>query len=179
MRRSLLSGLVIGGVAMGLLGLGGCGGDDAGDVPAVRVDLIDEAVSAVVDELGDVAFFEVNATPDLVNVFVAGTDDKGATTATAYVYEPGGGLGEPADPEFASGVTFVADQIDFDPDTVLDTAVEELPTSVLRVFAINGEPGPDGPAAAVGYRIVFDSAEGGSLSVSVRGDGGIIGVDAE
>lgn len=154
-------------------------GDSNADVPDLRIDLIDDAVAAVRDELGDVAFYEVNATPDLVNVFVATTADDGSTTATSYVYEPGGGLGDAADPEEASGPTFTADQIDFEPDTVLGPAVEALPTSVLRAFAVNGVDGPDGPAADVTYRIVFDSVEGGSLSVQVQPDGSIVGVDAE
>lgn len=154
-----------------------CGGDDT--VPALRVDLVDDAVEAIQAELGDVALYEVNATPDLVNVFVATEAADGTTTATSYVYEPGGGLSAPAAPQDASGPTFTADQIDFDPDTVLDRAIEELSTSIPRAFAVNGADGADGPADSASYRIVFDSVEGGSLAVMVQGDGAIIGVDAE
>jgi hypothetical protein len=162
------------------IGVVGCGGDDSDDIPTLRIDLIDDAVAAVEDELGgDIAFYEVNATPNLVNVFVATSDDDGGTTATAYVYEPGGGLGDAAAPETATGPTFTADQIAFDPDVVLDQAIEKLPTSIVRVFAVNGAAGPDGPADSVNYRIVFESVEGGSLAVLVSPDGGILGADAE
>ncbi len=68
--------------------LGGCGGDDD-DQPAVVpvVAEISPAIAAVEAELGGPQdYFEINATPQLVNVFVA-TD--GGATATAYVYLDG------------------------------------------------------------------------------------------
>jgi hypothetical protein len=178
MRLSGVTAAAVAVLALLTIAAVGCG-DDTDDVPRLRVDLIDTAVDALLAQNPDAVFYEVNATPDLVNLFVAAEADDGSTTATAYVYEPGGGLGEPAAPKKASGTTFAADQIDVDPDRVLDEALDQLTTSIPRVFAINGAPGPDGPAGAVTYRIVFDSVEGGSLAVSVRGDGVILGVDAE
>ena len=62
---------------------------------------------------------------------------------------------------------------------MLDDALQELPSSTPRLFAVNGVGTADGPAPAVQYRIVFDSSLGGSLSVVVEGDGSIVGVDAE
>lgn len=147
---------------------------------ALRVDLVDDAVAALVAERGgDVALYEVNASPDLVNLFVATTAEDGSTTATAYVFTPEDGLGDPADPQQASGPTFTPDQIAFDAATVLDGVLAELHESIPRLFAVNGARGPDGPADAVEYRIVLQSPAGGTLSVMVEPDGGIIGVDAE
>ena len=157
------------------------GGDDdggGGEGELLRVDLVDDALTAVTAELGEgVALYEVNATPELVNVFVQ-TELDGDTAAIAYVYEERG-LGPAAEPQPATGPTFTADQVDFDPDTILDAAREELSGSVLRVFSIGGQTGVQGPSDAVEYRVVFDSVQGGSLSVMVQPDGAIIGVDAE
>lgn len=157
------------------------GGDDdgpgAGDV--LRLDLIEDAISAVLAEEGeDVAFFEVNATPDLVNVFIQGPDLAGSTTAIAYVFDDDG-LGAPAEPTAASGPTFTADLVGFDPEVMLDAVIAELPSSIPRVFSVIAPPGTEGPAEAVEYRVTMESVSGGSLSVSVRSDGSIVGVDAE
>ena len=59
------------------------GGDDT-DPPVLRVDQLDEAIAAVEEVQGpDVAFFEVNATPDLVNLFVRTEAADGSSTATS------------------------------------------------------------------------------------------------
>lgn len=157
------------------------GGPGAGDV--LRIDLIDDAITAVLADRADegagpVAFYEVNATPDLVNVFVQGPELAGSTTAIAYVFDDDG-LAAPAEPTAASGPTFTADLVGFEPDSMLDAVLAELPTSIPRVFSVIATPGAEGPAEAVEYRVTMESVNGGSLSVSVRPDGSIIGVDAE
>jgi hypothetical protein len=152
-------------------------GPGAGDV--LRLDLIEDAITAVLAEEGeDVAFFEVNATPDLVNVFIQGPDLAGSTTAIAYVFDDDG-LDAPAEPTAASGPTFTAELVGFDPDVMLDGVLAELPNSIPRVFSVIAPPGTEGPADAVEYRVTMESVSGGALSVSVRSDGSIAGVDAE
>jgi hypothetical protein len=152
-----------------LVALGGCGdGDDDVALPAVSE--IGPALDAVEDALGGAqAYFEVNATPALVNVFVA-TD--GGATATAYVYLDGE-LQEPAPPrDVAGGATFLAESVDFDPDAVLDTVADELDDSVIGQFVVLG-----GPGGAVRYEVIVTSARGGNLSVVVGPDGEIVSVD--
>ena len=96
------------------------------ELPAV--DLIEPALRAVQDEVGgDIEFFEINAVPHAVNVFVA---LNGATVAQQYVYVDGvlsAGQGQSA-----SGGTFTADQLAFDPTTVFSTIRGQLPEAILK-----------------------------------------------
>lgn len=155
------------------------GGDDE-PTPLLRVDLIDDGINAVRDAAGgEVAFYEVNATPDLVNLFAQVEGADGTTSAVSYVYSDEGGLGAPETLADPTGSTFTADLVSFEPDTVLGPTSEELPSSIPRLFSITGAIGVDGPASAVEYRIIMESLEGGSLGVLVRPDGSVIGVDAE
>ena len=102
------------------------------------VDEIGPAIAAVEAELGGPQqYFEVNATPQVVNVFVA-TD--GATAVTPYVYV-GGELAPAGAAEPAEGATFAADALTFDPATVLDGLTAELPGSDVVLFTVLGGPG--------------------------------------
>ena len=149
----------------------GCGGGDSADsTPAVRVADIGPAIEAVEAELGaGQQFFEVNATAQLVNVFVA-VDD--ATSAVPYIYFDGE-LQPPA-PALAveSGFTFTADAVDFDADTVLDSIADELPESTIEGFAIEG-----GEGGIVRYLVSARSVQGGVLAVTVAPDGAVLEVD--
>jgi hypothetical protein len=145
-----------------------CGGD--GD-EAVRpvLDQIAPAIAAVEAELGGPQeFFEINATPQVVNLFVA-TD--GATTVTPFVYV-GGEVGSPAEPATAEGETFTAEDATFDPVTILDGVAGELPDSDIVLFSIIG-----GPGAAVQYAAGVQSAAGGTLDVLLGPDGTVQSVD--
>ena len=136
-----------------------CGGDDD---EAVRplVDQIAPAIAAVEAELGGPQqYFEINATPQVVNLFVA-TD--GATMVVPYVYV-GGELASPAEPTTAEGATFVADAVTFDPATILDGVTDELPDSDVVLFSIVG-----GPGGAVQYGATVQSDEGGTLDDRAR-----------
>jgi hypothetical protein len=153
------------------LPLGACG-SDGDDEPApvvaspLRVDLIDDAVSALEEQLGaPQEYYEINATAALVNLFVAG--DGGVT---AWVYLDGELSSEEltGTPE---GATFRADAVAFDPDTVLDTVGTELPTTRQDAFEILG--GPDG---VVKYSVIATSAAGGQLIIQVGPEGNIIEV---
>jgi hypothetical protein len=89
--------------------LAACGGGGEGSAtPALRVDLIEPALDAVEETLGDsTTYFEVNATSLVVNVFVA---VEGASVVQ-YIYD-GEALVGPSTPVEASGVTFVRGIVD-------------------------------------------------------------------
>ena len=142
-----------------------CGGDDE-DPEGLRpvVGEIAPAIAAVEEELGGPQqFFEVNATPQLVNLFVA-VDD--ATMVETYLYVDGE-LQPPTPKAGAEGATFAGADLTFDPDTVLDQLTEELPESDVVLFTVLG-----GPGGAVQYSAGVQSKAGGVLEVvlDARGD---------
>jgi hypothetical protein len=152
----------------------GCGsdGDDDGSTEPVRVADIGPAIAAVEAELGaGQQFFEVNATEQLVNLFVS-IDD--ATAAVPYIYFDGE-LQPPAPAlQVESGFTFGADAVDFEAETVLDAVAGELPDSTIQGFAIEG-----GEGGIVRYLVSTLSAQGGVLAVTVAPDGAILEVDPQ
>jgi hypothetical protein len=150
--------------------LGACGDDDEPPAALPLVGEIAPAVAAVEAELGGPQdYFEVNATPQLVNLFVA--TDAGST-ATAYVYLDGE-LQPPAPPgQVAGGATFRAEALDFDPDLVFSGIAEELGDPTVTQFVVVG-----GPGGAVQYSAFVTSSEGGVLDVLLGPDGAVLGVD--
>ena len=137
-------------------------------ISPLRVEMIPAAIAALEKQLGGPQqYFEINATPTLVNLFVA-TDN--ATKAVAYVYA--GALQSPAAPTTAHGNTFVAGAISFDKDHVLAKVVKQLPTSQFETFAITGAP--TGPPR---YLVTVRSAQGGELDISVLGNGDIVAAE--
>lgn len=150
-----------------------CGGDDPVDRtgrsrPAVEV--VAPAVEALETLLGGPQdYFEINADHRLVNLFVASDD---GTTATAYLFLDGE-IQPPAPPRpVEAGTTFSADEIEFDPDTVLARVADELPGSDLTTFVI-----VVGPTGAIRYEVLARSAQGGVLAVEVTSDGIVVGVE--
>ena len=144
----------------------GCGGDDR-DLPLVGE--IDPAMAAVDAALGGPQdYFEVNATPRLVNLFVTGDD---GTTVTPYVYIDGE-LEGPAPTQTGAGATFRSDAVDIDPDQVFETLDDELDDPVITQFVVLG--GPDG---TVRYEATVLSEQGGTLSVVLGPHGEILSVD--
>ncbi len=157
-----------------VLATAACSGDDgggAGDGQPLRLEAMPAAVEAVESALGGPQrFYEVNATPTLVNVFVAGSDGS----ATAYVYDAvNDALGEPSQPQAASGNTFTWSQVDFDADQVLAPTLEQLPEALPRTFAVTAAS-----ETAVQYLVTMESARGGILDVLVAPDGEVLGVSA-
>lgn len=149
--------------------LAACGGDDAGGETGF-VENIRAAIDAVEAERGaGQEFFEVTATPQLTNVFVA--TNEGAA-AVPYVYLDGA-LQPPA-PELTgvSGFTFAADQVEFDEDAVLSQIAEEVPDSTIESLSVEG--GQDG---TVRYVASVRSAAGGFLDVTVSPVGVVLAVD--
>jgi hypothetical protein len=140
----------------------GCGGDDEESLRPL-VEQIAPAVAAVEAERGGPQqYFEVNATPQLVNVFVADGEQ-----VVPYVYV-GGELGPPAAAAPAEGEAFTADALTFDPLTILDGIAADLPDSDIVLFTVVG--GPDG---AMQYGAGVQSDEGGTLDVVLTADGAV------
>jgi hypothetical protein len=147
----------------------GCGGESKGGAGNFVMD-VRVAAAAVEDELGGPQeFFEITATEQLTNVFVA-IDE--ATAAVPYVYRDGV-LEEPG-PALAgaTGRTFVLDAIDVDEDAVLHQIEEELPDISIDSFSVEG-----GPEGSVRYAVSARSQEGGVLDVVVGPRGAILSVE--
>ena len=118
-----------------LLGVAACGDETSKQTELLlRVDLIDDAVKAVeawndeqpsslIDTGEDeLEYFEINATPTLVNIYVAASN---ATKAIAFIYRDGA-LEEPAQAETASGSTVVWSDVEFDRLTYRVVMVSDL-----------------------------------------------------
>ena len=144
----------------------GCGGDGRIEL---KVDEIDDAVAAVVELTGRPAmFFEINATPDLINLFL----DDGNGNAINFVWEDGA-LRDETEAADADGRSFDASKMTFT-SGVYARVEGELPKSRLRAFSIRA----DGPNGEVLNRVMVQSERGGQFGVLVEADGKILGSDA-
>jgi hypothetical protein len=133
-----------------------------------RVDLIDEAVTALEAKLGaPQQYFEINATSKLVNLIVALNDDK---VAQAWVYLDGDLSSTEGQP--ATGFSFNGSALDFDPIKVLSKLQAELPQSSPDLFFVEG-----GAGGIVRYSVEVTSSQGGQLVVVVGPDGTVQSVD--
>ena len=173
MRRRVRGIAALAAVAVGVAAVPACSDDDDGGDPDVAVaPVIEEiapAIAAVEADLGGPqAYFEVNATGSTVNLFVA-TDD--ATTVTPYRYLAGELL-PPEPASTASGPTFTADALTYDPATVLDRVADELDDPFVARFAIAAAP--DGTPQ---YFASVVSDQGGTLEVTLGPDGSVQAVD--
>lgn len=141
---------------------------DAGDAPDFVLAVV-EAVEAVDDELGGPQrYFEVTSNAQFTNVFVAVAD---ATAVDAYVFIDGE-LQPPAPRQGgASGNTFSAADVDFDPSLVLSGATQDLPESDIDAISVIG----NGVGAT--YVLAATSPEGGFLDIVVGPEGQVFSVD--
>jgi hypothetical protein len=134
-----------------------------------RVDLIDEAVSALEARLGGPQqYFEINATPRLVNLFVALND---GTLVQPWVYLDG--ELSSSEGRSADGFSFARTALDFDPTKVLGGLQAELPQASPDVFFVEA-----GQGGTVQYSVAVTSVQGGQLVVVVAPDGTVKSVDA-
>ena len=150
--------------ALAVVVLSGCGSSKE----ALSVSDIDNAVEAVAEVLGKTPeFYEINATPTLVNLFAA--DGKG--NAINFVFEEGK-LAQETSVAPAQGESFSAAGMTFS-SKVYKRIQKELPESILRAFSVIG----DNPTGGVQYRVVLQSDRGGQLAVFVDPTGKILGTD--
>jgi hypothetical protein len=150
--------------ALVLVALSSCGSDKE----TLLVSDIDDAVAAVAKVLGKTPeFYEINATPSLVNLFAA--DGKG--NAINFVYE-NGELDQETTVASAVGESFPAEGMSFN-GKVIARVEKELPDSILRAFSIIN----DHPNGGVQYRVVLQSDRGGQFAVFVEPTGKILGTD--
>lgn len=159
---------------LAVVSVAACGGvdDDGAAIDGPRVDWIDDAIGAVEEHYGGPQeYFEVSATAERVSVIVA-VDD--ATAAEQGFWDDESGLVDPTPVGPASGATFVADDLDFDPGRVLSRVASELPDSEIVDFAVTGASG-----GAVIYDAVLRSELGGTLLVRLGPDGLILGTQGQ
>ncbi len=150
-------------------------GSLAPDVSAVEevappiVEQITAAVAAVEAEIGGPQeYFEINATPALINLFVALND---GALAQPWLYAQGVASSREALP-VQSGGTFTADLLDFDPATIFAKIEAEVPGATIESFYING----DGLGNVL-YGAFVTSARGGALEIILGPDGAVKSVD--
>lgn len=164
-----------------------CGKDSTAPATAgLRLDQIENALNAVEQKTGaDVDFFEINATTDLVNVFVA-TDLDGTPNADGlpdavvhYVFTEKDGLEAAPDPVGAEGPTFVRTAIDFEPSSILTKVLSELPESTPQMFVLTAAGTAEESTGTVQYRLMMQSSQGGQMSIVLTNTGEIVGTDAE
>jgi len=133
------------------------------------VEQIAPAIAALEAELGGPQqYFEVNATAQLVNLWVSLND---GAVAQPWVYLDGELSSKEGQPG-ASGYTFAAEQIEFDPALVMSKVAEELPSATIDSFHVFGAKG-----GAVVYHLLVTSDKGGVLEVAVGADGAVLSVD--
>ena len=152
------------------LTLSACGSDDAvGGTDTSFVGSIRAAVTAVEAERGGPqTYFEITATPQLTNVFVAIDDD---TAAVPYVFLDGQLQAPGPTITGAQGRTFTAAAIDVDDETALSGVRADLPSSTIDAFSVEG-----GPGGFVRYVVSVRSEQGGVLDVVVAANGAVIEV---
>ena len=160
------------------LALGGCSGDDAStesaattiavDVEWPIVEQIDDAVIALEAELGGPQeYFEINATAQLVNLFVALEE---GTQVQPWVYLDGELTSEDSQP--AQGGTLRGVEVDFDAATIFAQLQTALPGATVESFYIHGNG-----EGAVQYGALLTTAQGGAIDVQLRSDGQIISTE--
>ena len=129
------------------------------------VDQVDDAIAAVEAALmGPQEYFEINATVQLVNLFVAMED---GAAVQAWLYLDGELTSD--EPAPAEGGTFRAADLDFDPVTIFSQLQIELPGATVESFYIHG----DGQGA-VQYGALLTTSLGGALDVQLSSDGEIL-----
>lgn len=149
------------------------------DDEALALDLISDAIDAVDDHFSaDVNFYEINATSDGVNLFVSVPAPDGIPRVVQARYTTSRELVVAEEAVESQGTVFSGRDVDFDPATILDQAVDQLTSSQPLVFIMTAPSGEDvDSAVGVTYRVVMESRRGGRLVVLLDSDGSILGSD--
>ena len=156
-------------VLFAFLGCSGSADSDAAPNESPFGFEIRAAVAAIEAELdGAQEYFEITATPQLTNIFVA-VDD--GTAAVPYVYLAGELQAPGPRIDGATGQTFTAAAIDFDDKKILAGVAADLPTAAIDALSIEG-----GPGGFVRYVVSARSAQGGVLDIVVAPSGAVIEV---
>ncbi len=158
----------------------------APDTAGLRIDQIETALDAVEQKAGaDLEFFEINATTELVNIFVA-TDLDGTPNADGlpdavvhYVFTEKDGLETAPDSVGANGPTFARSALNYEPSTILRKVLSELPDSTPQMFVLTAAGTAAESTGIVQYRLIMQSSQGGQMSVVLTNSGEIVGTDAE
>ena len=138
----------------------------SGELPVL--DSITVAMQALETKLGGPQqYFEVNATPQLVNLFVALNN---GTIAQPWVYLDG--ALSSTEGQQANGGTFTAADVAFDPKVILSTLTAQLPGISVESFYIHGDGKGD-----VLYGVLATSEKGGGLDIVLGADGTVKSVD--
>ena len=170
-----------------LLVVSACGNESTASTTAgLRLDQIENALDAVEQKTGEgLEFFEINATSAVVNVFVA-TDLDGAPNADGlpdavvrYVFSDQDGLEVAPDPVGANGATFTRAALDYEPTSILNKALSELPESKPQMFVLTAAGTAEESTGVVQYRLIMQSTQGGQMSIVLTNTGEIVGTDAE
>ena len=132
------------------------------------VDQIPVAIAALEAETGaPVEYFEINATAQLVNLFVALND---GAVAQPWLFV--GGELTSAEGQQASGGTFAGGDVAFDPATIFDPLLAEVPGIQVESFYVHG----DGDGNLL-YGVLATSERGGGLDIVLAADGRVLSVD--
>lgn len=157
--------------ALAVAVLAGCADEDGAVRPLA--DEVRPAIEAVEAERGGPQrYFEVNATPQFVNLFV---QDELTGDVVTYLYVDGE-LQPPTPPEGVQegAGTFAAADLVGDLDVLFAEVDEDLAGSDIVVLYVLG----DG-TGAVQYHLVVESERGGRLDVLVGPDGRVVSVDPD
>lgn len=144
-------------------------GSTLAPLPPPIVEEIAAAVAALEAEMGGPQeYFEINATAQLINLFVA-LNDGAVVQPWLYV---DGTLTSSEGMDVESGGTFTGDLLDFDPDAIFTKLETEVPGATIETFYIHG----DGQGNVL-YGALVTSARGGGLEVILGPDGSVKSVD--
>ena len=150
----------------------GSDGSDASVAPLLPPPIVDQ-VAAAVDALetelgGPQQFFEINATAQLINLFVA-LNNGAVVQPWLYV---DGTLTSSEGQAVESGGTFTADLLDFDAATIFSKLEAEVPGATIESFYIHGDS-----QGHVLYGTFVTSSRGGALEIILGADGAVKSVD--
>lgn len=147
---------------------------------SLAIDLIDDAIAAVDDRFaGSSKFYEINATPDGVNLFISSMIDEATPGVVQARFTSAEGLVVADESVQSQGLVFDGTAVDFDSESIIESARSQLSTAQPRVFIITAVSSSDAGSndVDVSYRLVMESQQGGRLVIFLGRDGTILGSD--